>query len=480
LEKPKLEHTIDAIGSSLLEAYHIKTLKDTKEMLFYSKNGFYEPHAEEIIEQTVRQQVDRNISKHELSEILYYIQTMSYTERSEFDKDPAWLHVGNGWVNTETREFVEHSQDRLSFYKIPWDYDVNATYLEHLTFFSQVFEEEDLDAVQKMYGYFLLPDNRYKKAFVLVGPKDSGKSVTLSDIEAFAGRPSHVSLHDMAAFNHNVAAITKSTVNTTSELPKYKLKDVSLFKAITGNDERTFREIYGKPFECKVRAKFVMAANELPDFEGMDQTFIDRWIVFRFSNVFKRGEDMDVKILDKLVTSSEMSGLLNYALDGLLKLVKDGYFKEQDYNELKATWDQVNSKIGEYVESHCEHKEQAFTPAAQLFNDYQEKGGKLSKAMFGREVKKLGWVKHNQIRILGKPVYVYEGIAIKGQDAVIGVIGNLGTVAVENEILGEDKSQFPIAAITEIIYCPNGCNRAFSTKEQVAEHCKIFHTEAVV
>lgn len=81
-------------------------------------------------------------------------------------------------------------------------------------------------------------------AFSFVGPKDSGKSVTLSDIEAFAGLKSHVSLHDMAAYNHNVAAITRSIVNTTSELPKYKLKDVSLFKSITGNDERTFREIW--------------------------------------------------------------------------------------------------------------------------------------------------------------------------------------------------------------------------------------------
>jgi P4 family phage/plasmid primase-like protien len=444
LEKPKLEYTIDAVGSSLIQTYHLKTFRDTKETYFHSKQCIYEPHGEEIIEETVRQQVDRNISKHDLGEILYYIKTMTYVDRSDFDKDPNWLHVENGWVNVNNGEFVEHTPERLSLYKIPHVYDPAAANPEQREFFAEIFEEEDLDAVQKFFGYLLLPDQRYKKAFVGVGPKDTGKSKFAELVERFASMVSHVSLYDMAAFNHKVADITRSIVNTTSELPKYKLKDVSLFKGITGGDELSFREIYGKPFDARVRAKFLMVANELPDFEGMDQTFIDRWLVFRFSNVFKQGEDMDVNIMDKLTTPAEMSGLLNYALEGLAKLTKDGYFKNEDYADVKSKWESITSKIGDYKEKHCIMKPDALIPARGLYDDYcgvwrkdhdGKEDGMLSVRMFGREVKKLGVI-HKQARIAGKQVWVYQGITTK-ERAVTDVTMNLVTPStMENDIGG--------------------------------------------
>lgn len=456
----------------------LKTLRDTDEILYY-QDGVYKSGAETRILEEIQKLAGYELTNHMRNEVLQTIRARSYVDRNEFDKECEWIHLGNGWYNLSTKEFVGHSPERLSFLKIPWDYDPSATCPEHLAFFSQVFEEEDLEPAQKMYGYLLLSDNRYKKAFGLVGPKDSGKSVTLSDIESFTGSASHVGLHDMAAYNHNVATMTKSIVNTASELPKYRLKDVSLFKAITGNDERTFREIYGKPFNSKVRAKFVMASNELPNFDDMDQTFIDRWVIFRFSNVFKRGEDMDVNVLTKLITPSEMSGLINFALEGLAKLIESGYFKEQDYQELKATWDQVNSKIGDYVKEHCELQETASIPADELFEDYAKQGGELSKAMFGREIKKLG-IKHVRKRIVGKLRWVYEGITSKNA-SVPCVLGNFDKPLLYGEPMDQNNPEFHrTPRTTDIFYCPKGCNKAFETSPQVEEHLKNCHTAEAI
>jgi hypothetical protein len=47
LKEEKPEHTLSTIGDSLIETYKIKTLRDTKEMRFYSKKGFHEAGAEE-------------------------------------------------------------------------------------------------------------------------------------------------------------------------------------------------------------------------------------------------------------------------------------------------------------------------------------------------------------------------------------------------------------------------------------------------
>lgn len=440
LEKPKLERSVATIGDSLISTYYFKTLNDTQEILYHSKEGIYDYGGEQIIEQTVRRQVDREISKHDLAEVLYYVQTMTYIDRSEFDKDPNWLHVANGWLNIKTREFIDHSPDRLSLFKIPWNYDKDARNLVQQDFFADVLEAEDLEVNQKLYGYLLLPDQRYKKAFLGIGAKDSGKSKYTELAETFAGKVSHVTLHDLDQDrNHNVVKITTSILNTASEVSKYKLKDVTLFKAITGGDELTFREIYGKPFDTRVRAKILVVGNNKPDFDDMDKTFIERWIVLKFSNIFKVGEDMDENIMQKLTTPAEMSGLLNYAIEGLTMLQKDGYFKKEVWSDVKADWDSLDSKIADYKNKYCIVKEGVSILAEDLFDDFKAKGGELSVRIFGREVKKLG-IAHKQIRLGGKRPWIYEGITTKERmekGLVLVDLMNFGTVGTMNNHIEE-------------------------------------------
>ena len=432
--------------TEILNRHHLKTLDDSDDILYYD-HGVYRTGGRQTILAELQSIGGFDITNAMRSEVVNTIRAMTYTSRSQFDADPDWLHVANGWLNTRTKEQKSDSHQTLSRYVIPHTFDPSAVNTEQRQFFSEVFEEEDLPALQKFFGYLLLPDNRYKKAFIAVGPKDTGKSIFLHLVEHFAGLASHVSLHDMAKFNPNVATITSSIVNTTSELPKYALKDVSLFKAITGNDERSFREIYGKPFSCRVRSKFVMAANELPDFEDMDQTFIERWVVFRFSNVFKQGEDMDINILTKLVTPEEMSGLLNFAIEGLKKLEDDGYFKNEDYHQLKAKWDEIGSKIRDYVSQHCVKDEKASIYSDALFEHYCRTGGGLSKAIFGREVKRLGII-HRQVRGTGKKrPYVYGGITTRERaekGLYLGDLWNSGTLEDFGEVSKEEGySEFP-------------------------------------
>lgn len=410
------------LAKELENLYAFAAMEDNGDLYVYDKPLDYYVLKGEVVIKKELQKYCPTISDTTVKQVIEKIRQRKFTDRKLFDADPDWLHVGNGWVNVNTKEFQGPSHALLSFGKIPHNYDPEATNPEQQKFFEQVCELEDLDTVQKFFGYILLHDQRFKKAFSLVGPKDTGKSKFLELVEYFAGLVSHVSLHDMAEFNHNVAEITKSIVNTTSELPKYRLKDVSLFKAYTGGDERTFREIYGRPFQTRPRSKFLMAANELPNFDGMDKTFIERWIVLRFSNVFKQGDDMDPDIIKKITTPAEMSGLLNYAIDGLTKLLRDGYFKDEDYETLKTKWESITSKLIEYRDQYLETDAQSYVIGTELFAHYEStKPDKpLSLAIFGREIKKLG-IANTQKRINGQVRRIYTGIKIKG---VTGVTGN--------------------------------------------------------
>jgi P4 family phage/plasmid primase-like protien len=444
-DKPESEKR-GALIEEILNRIIIRTLRDTGEILFYDpESGIYRRGGEEKIREELFTIGAYEINNARRSEVIATIKDKTGTDRQLFDKSPEWLHVNNGWLNIDNLQFKDHSDELPSLSKLPVDYDPQATNPEQKRFFSEIFEPEDLDAVQKFFGYLLIPDNRFKKAFILVGPKDTGKSKFLELVEKFAGNVSHVSLHDMAAHNHNVETISRSTVNTTSELPKYRLKDVSLFKGTTGGDELSFREIYRRPYSARVRAKFLMAANELPDFDGMDQTFIDRWIVFRFSNVFKMDEDMDVNILEKVSTPVEMSGLINYALEGRAKLINDGFFKNEDYNDLKEKWAAISSKLGEFKEKHLITKEGATIQASVLYDYYCKHTDKpLSTAIFGREMKKLG-IPHKQIREGGRRRWIYEDITVTGD------LGNLDIPLLcgESGTIEEGDREFPVTPKTE-------------------------------
>jgi P4 family phage/plasmid primase-like protien len=416
---------INRITTELEERHYFAVMPDTGDIFVRDEGlGYFVKEGERIVENELERDYPE-IANTIVQEVLEKIRRRNMKDRHLFDSDPAWFHCENGWVNVTTKEFVDgHPPEMLSFVKLPHRYDPDATNPEQRKFFEQVFEPDDLPVVQKFFGYLLLPNQRFKKAFICVGLKDSGKSKFLELCERFIGSVSHVSLHDMAAHNHKVAKITKSILNTTSELPKYKLKDVSFFKSLTGGDEQTFREIYGHPFNARPRAKFLMAANQLPDFDDMDPTFIDRWIVFRFENVFEAGVDLDPHIIDKITTPAEMSGLLNFAVEGLEMLLKDGYFKNEGFEDVKAKWTSISSKISDYVDKYLEVKAKnaevadSYVIGTELFNHYTSKTEKpVTENIFGREIKKYG-VKHTRQRVVEdkRPRWVYEGVRFKKQE----------------------------------------------------------------
>lgn len=476
-----------ALVEEIMHRHTFKTIAVTDE-IYQFDGGIYVTGGADVINSELETLGGFEIDNHMRKEVAATIMARTRVSKDKFDNYPHWVHVENGWINYTSREFKEHDAEMLSLMKVPHSYNPDFTNHEQQKFFGSIFEEGDLDAVQKFFGYLLLPDQRFKKAFMGVGPKDTGKSKFLELVEVFVGTASHVGLHDMSANNHIVADITKSIVNTASELPKYQLKDVSLFKAITGGDERTFREIYGKPFQTKVRAKFLMATNDLPSFEGMDRTFIERWVVFRFSNVFTSGEDMDVKIMDKLTTPEEMSGLLNYALEGLGRLLADGYFKNENYETLKGNWETISSKIGDYLQQHCVRGDNLSIPSDALYEDYRLKTeNPLSNSMFGRELKKAG-INPRQVRDGDSRMRKYVGITtrtdVEQERFVTGVTRNLRTIDSEESPCAEGKVQeLPVTPVTEFsnetIQCPC-CPVRVASEKDLETHAVMKHTEPVM
>ncbi len=394
----------------------LRTLEDTGEILYYV-DDIYKPGGKEKILAELQLIGGFEITNSMRNEVVATIKALTYTPREAFDSDPNLVHLNNGWLDLATGKFMEDAADRFSLKKCGADYDPEADCPAIKKFLGEVLEKEDLDVVKKLIGYLLLPHNKYKKAFMLIGPKDTGKSTFLALLEAFVGSASHVSLHDLARRSHNVVKAAYSMLNTTSEVPAYALKDVSLFKNWTGNDEITVREIYQPPFDARITAKFILATNDPPNFEQADRTFIDRWVVLEFNNIFEGGAQ-DIDIIDKLTAPSELSGLLNMALKGLKMLKRDGYFKDETYDEIESRWKMMTSKIGGYLAECTVQEDSARILGDDLYEDYcnycaEKRETPMHRVHFGRELQKAGY-QHKQMKEGKHRPWFYLGLTIKG------------------------------------------------------------------
>src|SRR5208283_2759033 len=92
------------------------------------------------------------------------------------------------------------------------------------------------------------------------------------------------------------------------------------FKMLTGGDSIGTEKKFKDEYSFVNYAKLIFSANKPPKVTDEDSyAFWRRWILIEFPNQF--GDDKkDPEILNKLTAEAELSGLLNWALEGLARL----------------------------------------------------------------------------------------------------------------------------------------------------------------
>lgn len=445
LAREEPEKTVSAIGDGLIETYHPRTLKDTHEIMYFSKEGRHKPGGEEVLESTVRSQVDRNISKHELSEILYYVQTMTYTDRSEFDKDLHILNLKNGLLNVETGEFVPHTPRYLSTVQLPVEYKPKQGCPNIARFLKETLDPEQIKVVVKMLGYILLRSAKYEKAFMLVGEGSNGKSTLLKLISAFVGKANaaSVSLQDLATNRFAPAQLYGKMVNLFPDLKAERISDTGHFKALVSGDLMQVERKHQQPFEFENYAKLIFSANRIPDTSDDSYAYFRRWVILRFDRTFE-GAAKDESLIEKLTTPEELSGLLNVALGGLKRLKAEKGFEHTDIDEIKAMYQEGASKIRDFIDEQCtidttnpELTVTTFDLHAAYAAFCKQRGTTfLDISRFGEELKALG-VNHKLKRSRGTRVYIYQGIALKCHSVIGQTLTSFPTK--ENPNIPSDK-----------------------------------------
>jgi len=317
-----------AIANIVLKKAYYLTLRDTEEIFIYDpKTGIYKPNGitylKENIAKIMRNKYDTSIA----NEAINYIKTQTYTNRAQLVSAPNTLTVNNGVLDLTTRTLQPLSPKNLTLNRLPVDYISTATCPNFLRFLKQVMTQQEIDLLQEYVGYCLRRGYPYKKALLIVGPPNTGKTTLLKVLIIFldSENTASVSLHDLEE-RFYIAELFGKMANICDELSPADMKSTSMFKGLTGNSQLKAEMKFKNPFHFTNEAKLIFATNKTPKApDPIDSAFFERWQIIEMTRQFT-GANQDPHLLDKLTTPTELSGILNWALDGLDRLEARGRF----------------------------------------------------------------------------------------------------------------------------------------------------------
>jgi putative DNA primase/helicase len=344
---------IQLLAKSILADNVFKTTTDNAQLYRYIE-GIYVTNQEWVIKEQSRL-ISQKVTTHQIHEVINYVKDSTYIDRSEFDTSPDIINLQNGLLNIHTLELKRHSSDYYHLVQLPIRYDPKAKCPNILRFLGQVLKPRDVFTVLEIIGYCLYRTTKYEKAVLCVGKGSNGKSTFLKIIDQLLGLQnlSHVSLQDLANDRFASAGLYGKLVNTFADLKSDKLSNTGLFKMLVSGDFIRAQNKFCNPFEFRNYAKLIFSANEIPQSEDKSYAYFRRWIILFFENVFE-GDSNDIKLIEKLTTDEELSGLLNLALIALRQLIKDnGFIHVSDIATIERDYNLNASTVERFLREKC-------------------------------------------------------------------------------------------------------------------------------
>ena len=344
---------IQRLTRNIMNEYFFATMRDNEDVHYYNGEGLYVLGGESLINELCELMCPQ-IKTHELNEVVGHIKRRTYVDRSKFDSNIDVLNLRNGLLNIQTNQLSPHTPEYLSIVQMPTEYKPDAECPKILEFFKDVLRPDEVDVMFRLIGYCLHKNCEYEKAAMLYGTGANGKGVVIRIIERFLGEDncSHRSLQHLDTNRFAVADVCGKLVNTFADLKSVKLSETGNFKMLVSGDSISGEHKFENSFKFRNFAKLIFSANEIPESDDKSDAFYRRWLIFHFDKKFVGGKE-DTKLLEKLTTPDELSGLLNMALTGLKQLIDEGGFHDKDIEDIRRDYEEHTNDVNTFLYREC-------------------------------------------------------------------------------------------------------------------------------
>ncbi len=317
------------LSKVLIESGIYKTNRDS-EQVYYYKDGIYNKNGESQIKEAIHNNLEGTESTDLCGEVIGKVQRGTYTDPNAFfDHEEHKIVLENGILNLDNYSLIPHDPEWLSLTKFPVRYNKDAQCPGILRFISQIARKEDIPLLQEWVGYNLwIFGYPAQKAMLLVGDGGNGKSTFIGILEALIGRQnrSAVSLHELEENRFAKADLFGKASNLYPDLPDRDLKGTGMFKMLTGGDPIRAEDKNIKAWTFHNVAKLTFSCNAVPRVPEDSTAFFRRWFIVEFPYSFEGTKQEDRDLKERLTTDKEeMSGFLNWALEGLQRLRANGW-----------------------------------------------------------------------------------------------------------------------------------------------------------
>jgi len=367
------------IANSFNIDYVFKTVGGTKvDDIYIYRDGVYRKGGRDLIRSEC-EKVLGSFSKTQLvNEVVNKIVRMTLIGRDELGCDDVNLVcVENGVLDLKTGKLGPHNSKYGFTSRIPVKFLKSAKCPKIHKFVEEVlYDENDIEGMQEWLGVLLFREYIGKKAAIFLGGTDTGKTTMLNLIEKFIGREniSGVSLQRLAGDKFAAADFYKKHVNICDELSERDVDDIDTFKMVTGKSQINGEYKFGDSFKFINFAKLMFATNKSPNVKvnAEDEAYYNRWLIWRFDNVFdKKDKKTNPNMVKDMTSDKEMSGLLNWALEGLGRFMKKGYFtNDKDTLTTKLILQRDSNPMAAFVQDSLKQDEAGWLSKQELYDAF--------------------------------------------------------------------------------------------------------------
>ena len=295
------------------------------------------------------------------------------------DLDTVLINLQNGTleINNNGTKLRRFKRNDFISYQLQFKHDTKAKATIFKEYLNKVLPDESCQKILAEYlGYVFIKNGskRFKaeKALVLYGSGANGKSVFFDIVNAMLGIENvcHYSVQNITEEKGFYRSkLGGKLVNYSSEMGKKIESDC--FKKLASGEPVEAAEKYGQPFTMEQYAKLIFNTNELPKDIEHTNAFFRRFLIIPFTVTIPEN-DRDPHLANKII-ECELSGVLNWALSGLDRLLKQGKFTyseavEKELEKFKNESDSVKLFLDEngYESTPTSH-----IPLKKLYSDYR-------------------------------------------------------------------------------------------------------------
>jgi putative DNA primase/helicase len=303
----------------------------------------------------------------------------AYLPTPESNKDTVLINLQNGTFEISPQGTNLRPFDRSDFitYQLPFEYNPQAKAPIFEAYLNRVLPDKERQKVLAEYlGYVFIKHGsntlKEEKALILYGTGANGKSVFFEIVTAMFGRQ-NISNYSLQSLTEEKgfyrAKISNKLVNYASEI-NGKL-ETSLFKAMVSGEPVEACLKYGQPFTMEDYAKFIFNCNELPKDVEHTIAYYRRFLIIPFDVTIPEHEqdkNLHAKIIEK-----ELSGVFNWVLEGLNRLLEQKRFSECEAAQNAVEKYRIESDSVQMFLNEHGYKVSATNemPLKDMFSDYR-------------------------------------------------------------------------------------------------------------